>query len=483
MGDLIKRGERPQRQETTELDRAADIITPDAPVMLDPYAAGEVPLGGQLDALATISAGRKVKRGNGYIPQVSRDGTIYIHDPEGRAPGLAEALKEQGGKRLIIAFPSHDWQGFVQQRFARYSASRLEGYGDAKQFTVIGPKGERMVYPAGTPEYEMETHNSKNAVSVYFFLARWGGEDIQSAAPQIYFPDGFGVYRLRFTSRNSLRNLLATIRELQGLTAGRIAGVPLELRLVYREVADPTGARRRVPVWTFTLKPPGQLALTNETFRVIVQRGLEAGESLKLEALEPPSETLEDMEQALLRGELLEEPVPVESAPKTEPKAAAMDAEFERLGREPEQPAVLEPDEKTLEQLATGYVPETWTRNWFAAVEGTPYRDDAGRAWLISDITDGEYDSLAAVIKAGEETAQAVYDATLQAVERWRLLTANIRAIAEESDVYRAAVLDCLKGKQPYDLAVLSECLEAAESLKRANEGVGDAEQQPLIDG
>ena len=471
MGDLIKRGERPQRQETTELDRAADIITPDAPVMLDPYAAGEVPLGGQLDALATISAGRKVKRGNGYIPQVSRDGTIYIHDPEGRAPGLAEALKEQGGKRLIIAFPSHDWQGFVQQRFARYSASRLEGYGDAKQFTVIGPKGERMVYPAGTPEYEMETHNSKNAVSVYFFLARWGGEDIQSAAPQIYFPDGFGVYRLRFTSRNSLRNLLATIRELQGLTAGRIAGVPLELRLVYREVADPTGARRRVPVWTFTLKPPGQLALTNETFRVIVQRGLEAGESLKLEALEPPSETLEDMEQALLRGELLEERVPVEAGQPPAPRAAEASAD------------VAEPDDAALEQLATGYVPETWTRNWFAAVDGTPYREDAARAWLISDITDGEYDSLAAVIEAGEETAQAVYDATLQAVERWRLLTANIRAITEESDVYRAAVLDCLKGKQPYDLGVLSECLEVAESLKRANEGVSDAEQQPLIDG
>lgn len=471
MGDLIKRGERPQRQETTELDRAADIITPDAPVMLDPYAAGEVPLGGQLDALATISAGRKVKKGNSFIPQVSRDGTIYVHDPEGRAPGLAEALKEQGGKRLIIAFPAHDWRSFVQQRFARYSATRLEGYGDHEQFTVIGPKGERTVYPRGTKEYELEVRNSKNAVSVYFFLARWGGDDIENAAPQIYFPDGFGVYRLRFTSRNSLRNLLATIRELQGLTAGRIAGVPLELRLVYREVADPTGARRRVPVWTFTLKPPGQLALTNETFRVIVQRGLEAGESLKLEALEPPSETLEDMEQALLRGELLEERVPVEAGQPPAPRAAEASAD------------VAEPDDAALEQLATGYVPETWTRNWFAAVDGTPYREDAARAWLISDITDGQYDSLAAVIEAGEETAQAVYDATLQAVERWRLLTANIRAITEESGVYRAVVLDCLKGKQPYDLAVLGECLEAAESLKRANEGVGDAEQQPLIDG
>uniref|UniRef100_UPI00257CAC85 recombination directionality factor n=1 Tax=Oceanithermus sp. TaxID=2268145 RepID=UPI00257CAC85 len=317
----------------------------------------------------------------------------------------------------------------------------------------------------------------------YFFLARWGGDDIENAAPQIYFPDGFGVYRLRFTSRNSLRNLLATIRELQGLTAGRIAGVPLELRLVYREVADPTGARRKVPVWTFTLKPPGQLALTNETFRVIVQRGLEAGESLKLEALEPPKETLEDMEQAMLRGELLEEPVPVEAALRPEPKAAAMDAEFERLGREPEQPAVLEPDEDALEKLGTGYVPETWTRNWFAAVEGTPYRGDAARAWLIAHVTDGRYDSLAAVIEAGEEAAQQVYNATLEAVERWRTLTANIRAIAEEHAINKAAALECLKEGQPYELPLLERCLEQLESLKRTHAEVDDAEQPPLLDG
>ncbi len=481
MAELIKQDERPKQQ--SELARAADIITPDAPVMLDPYEAGAVPLGGQLDALATISAGRKVKKGNAFIPQISRDGTIYVHDPEGRAPGLAEALAENDNKRLTIAFPSHDWRDFVQQRFARYSATRLEGYGDHEQFTVISPEGERTVYPAGTPEYELEVRNSKNAVSVYFFLARWGGDDIENAAPQIYFPDGFGVYRLRFTSRNSLRNLLATIRELQGLTAGRIAGVPLELRLVYREVADPTGARRKVPVWTFTLKPPGQLALTNETFRVIVRRGLEAGESLKLEALEPPKETLEDMEQALLRGELLEEPVPVEAAPKPEPKAAAMDAEFERLGREPEQPAVLEPDEEALEKLGTGYVPETWTRNWFAAVEGTPYREDAARAWLIAHITDGRYDSLAAVIEAGEEAAQQVYNATLEAVERWRTLTANIKAIAEEHAIYKAATLECLKEGQPYELPLLERCLEQLESLKRTHAEVDDAEQPPLLDG
>jgi len=479
MGELIKQHEREQQQ--AELARASDIITPDAPVMLDPYAAGAVPLGGQLDALATISAGRKVKRGNGFIPQVSRDGTIYLHDPEGRAPGLAEALAESGNKRLIIAFPSHNWRDFVQQRFARYSATRLEGYGDHEQFTVIGQEGERIVYPRGTKEYELEVKKSKNAVSVYFFLARWVGESLDDAAPQIYFPDGFGVYRLRFTSRNSLRNLLATIRELQGLTAGRIAGVPLELRLVYREVADPTGARRTVPVWTFTLKPPGQLALTNETFRVIVQRGLEAGESLKLEAIEPPKETLEDMEAALLRGELLDEPVPVEAERKQEPKAAAMDAEFERLGREPEQPAVLEPDEETLERLSTGYVPETWTRNWFAAVDGTPYHEDEARAWLISHITGGQYDSLAAVIEAGEEAAQEVYNKTLEAVEQWRKLTANIKAIAKEHSVYHGAAVECFKDGKPYDLDLLERCLNELESLKRSNEGVDDDASQPKL--
>ena len=60
--------------------------------LLKPHAHGisDEPL--RIDALATISAGRKMERNGKSYPQVSRDGTIHISDASGRAPGLAADL-------------------------------------------------------------------------------------------------------------------------------------------------------------------------------------------------------------------------------------------------------------------------------------------------------------------------------------------------------------------------------------------------------
>lgn len=57
--------------------------------MLDIYAGGIKEATPRVDALATISAGSKQKKMKDgkevWYPVVSRDGTIMLHDPEGRA--------------------------------------------------------------------------------------------------------------------------------------------------------------------------------------------------------------------------------------------------------------------------------------------------------------------------------------------------------------------------------------------------------------
>src|SRR3954452_20617025 len=93
------------RRDTGEV---IDLGTFQSGAWLDPYAEGgvsqEEP---RLDALATISAGYRKQGEGGHagLPQVSRDGKLYLHDPKGRAPGLKKALEARGFLGLTIAFP------------------------------------------------------------------------------------------------------------------------------------------------------------------------------------------------------------------------------------------------------------------------------------------------------------------------------------------------------------------------------------------
>lgn len=168
----------------------------------------------RMDWIATISAGGKeeVKKrdGSGMTtrPFVSRDGMIHLHDPEGHAAGLAQALALNGNKMLTIAFPFDDKRLFIQQRFAEYSASALLAYGDENSITLI-QNGQHIEHRHGTSGYRecLKRPGMKVTVSVFFYLAEWG-EDGQ---PRVTFPDGLGLYRLRFTGHNSLRSIVASI--------------------------------------------------------------------------------------------------------------------------------------------------------------------------------------------------------------------------------------------------------------------------------
>jgi hypothetical protein len=342
---------------------------------LDPYAAGiadEVP---RVDALAIISCGYRGE-GNGNkpgLPKASRPGDtrqIHVRDPLNRAPGLEDALKDGGYRQLLIAFPLDDPRQFIIQRFTRYSASRLEAYGDETAITWIhqaenGKEAHHQRFAAGTSEYERLVKTCKADTRIYFCLAEWTPN-----GPEVVFPDGLGVYAIRTTSRHSVRSILGSLTYTARFTRGRIAGLPFLLTVDHREVAGPDGTKRVVPVWTITTKPPEGARLTSRTFRELATSALREGASLMLPA--PDAETWEDADAA--------GPPPVD-----------------------------EPTEQEIAQLERGGLCdyEHWIKTWHSLARGTAWDADEARASFIDAYTDGATGSLSHFLRGASEDEAA----------------------------------------------------------------------------
>lgn len=373
--------------------------------LLDVY--GDTPLSGEeprVDALATISAGYRERGESGPgRPVVSRDGTIYISDPRHRAPGLRAALEARAGKALTVAFPYDNPSFFVQERFVQYSATHLLAWGDEREITVFAKNRsgevEQRTYDVGTPEYEAARKDCKVSTSVYFMLARW-----TDTGPQVVFPDGLGLYRLRTTSRNSLRNLRGALRQLASFTSGQIRGIPLDIGLDYRDVAGPDGSRRTVPVWTWTLRPPQPL--TSTTFAPTVARALAEGSRLQVS---PPA--VESLALAAYEGlpPDLEEPDPD-------------DFPWPRhSGAIPGMAAVETPETAAVEQMADGDPPADARAHeaaYFSVTRGTYLAETEGRARFLRAYTGGETASLAAYLAgATEREAVALVTAAAEAAQ------------------------------------------------------------------
>lgn len=368
---------------------------------LDIYARGFADEEPRVDWLATISAGYMgmSKRGE-PIPQRSMDGTIYLHDDAEtpRAPGLAAALAATGGKRLTIALPSNEPSDFLRMHFAAYSRTRLEAFGDQRRITTIRityqeekvPGGEtrrvavpeRLVYEAGTPEYEQALAGCKVTCSLYFLLADW----LPDGSARILMPDGLGLYRLRFTSRNSLRNIISSLQSIARWTHGRLMGLPLDLQITYREAADGKGERHRIPTWSLTMRPPAGIQLTSRTFRDLALSGLLEGEALVL----PEPETWETAERdAELAAVDMDDPRLVH----TETVVDRATGEVLTGGVSVE---VEQPSEQEAETIARGGACNAhhWEACWFLAVQGSRYDTDEARAAWLESYTAGRTNSL-----------------------------------------------------------------------------------------
>lgn len=372
--------------------------------ILKPHAAGLVAGKPRPDALATISAGtKKAGRDGRMFPSPSKEGEIYVHDDELRAPGLAEALAATDNKTLTIAVMSDEPAEIMQQRFAAYTASRLVAYGDQHAMTVLRVREDdhgkpiklqdgtyavdREVVPSSSAKYADIVAHTKAQFSLYFALARW-----QGTTPEIYFPDGLGLYRLRFTSHNSAENLKASLAYVASLTGGRVAGVPLTLRIVYREVAAPDGSRRRVPIWTLLLQPPEQIQLVPGQVRSILRQGIEQARGLALPV--PRPETIEIAE--------------AEGADVDLDSVEAIDGEI--VDR------VTERDARILAGGGPILNHDRARTEFFLAVGRTSLRDQESRAAFVSAFTHGHTDSLAAFI---ETTTVKEWARFMEAVADW----------------------------------------------------------------
>lgn len=353
-----------RRQEAGQLATASPTSLIDSFRVLDIYAGGVSDEAPRVESIATISAGFRAQ-GNGDrpgAPQRSRDGTIYLHDATGRAAGLKRALERTGSKALTIAFPFDDPSLFIHCRFMRYSASALEAFGDETHLMVGSPRGFVRV-EAGTEEYKRQLATCKVSVSVYFCLAEWTKD-----GPEIVFPDGVGAYyRLRFTSRHSLRSILSGLKTVGQFTSGRIAGVPFDLTIDSREVAGPDGKKRTIPVWTIAMRPSGGLRLSSGNFSEVMGMALEQGAALMLPAPSAPT-----LDSVLVDG----------------PDDDLDDAVIEGISRE-----VTDEDVRLIERGGRCNV-EHYRNYWHSVVRGSRLDNQDGRAAFIRDQSGGRTESL-----------------------------------------------------------------------------------------
>lgn len=397
-----------QEGQRPALVRAAPTALIDGFKLLDVYAGGVSDEAPRTETLATISAGERVYntpdgrpgpadkfgRPQRTKPVKLKDGAwagrIILHDRLGRAPGLARALANGEHGRLTIAFPFDDPAQFIKCRFMNYSTSQLLAHGDEKSLMVLGQRGYSRVN-AGTAEYDREIAKCKVSVSVYFCLAEWTPN-----GAEVSFPDGVGAYyRLRFTSRHSLRSILAGLRSISQFTQGAIAGVPFELMIDFREVAGSDGKKRMVPVWTIATRPPETFKLTSGNFQQVMGHAIGQGKALMLPA--PPDATIE---QAL------------EDGPEIDLDDSIVDGFV-----------VSEPTDRDVELAARGGAcdPTYWNRMWHLTVKRSRLEDPTERAAFVREYTGGRTGSLPdAWLLMTEREAQAFVLAASETINRER---------------------------------------------------------------
>jgi hypothetical protein len=339
---------------------------------LDPFAQGGIAAQpGRLAPLAIVSLGyRQTPKHDGELglPRATRredEKWLHLHDPDGRAPGLAEVLRDGAHRRLTIAFPLDEPQAFIQQTFVRWSASALEVYGDATGLRVIDARDQKnpkhTLVPTGHPEFDRIVKTCKAETRIYFALAEWL-PTAEGAEPQsrVLFPDGFGFYCFKTSGRHSAAEIIGYLESFRTFTRGRLAGIPFDLVVNFREVVGPDGKKRVVPVGNIVARPPAQTVLDSKTFRVLATAGLEEGRNLQLPALPSPEELAH------------------------------------------EGPPELEDDvpEGAVRRLAAGDFPcdyQLVVKTWHAMVRGTPLEADEARAEWLRAWSKGDFTTLTAL--------------------------------------------------------------------------------------
>lgn len=314
---------------------------------------------------------------------VSRDHKIYLHDDPSfpRAEGLKAALEATQYRGLTVAFPFRDESEFIRWRYAAYTRSALLWAGDDETLTVFSKEGPVQLHSGGK-EYEqlIQDPRTKVSYSVYFVLAEW----LDATHIELVFPDEFGVYRIRTTSKKTIDNLRTALRTVRNISGGHFAGVPFDLRLVNYQGVDRTGLKRTFPVFAFGMKARGGLRLSSGNFKAALTSGNAAAAALQLPPIrdaDPQHDAPEELETEVTK---VQEGAVTAAAPE-EPEADYLEAEFTPV------------EDDALRNLETNKDPEAMKKQWFASTKGTHLYNGEARAEFLARHVDG-VDSLSKVV-------------------------------------------------------------------------------------
>lgn len=373
------------------------------------------------DWIATLSLG---ERNDAGLPTVARDGRFRLHDPHGKATALRALLSAADFRELTIAFTTDNLPDILHQRYVRYSQTAVEAFGDQYGITILQKGHEALRYLQGQPGYEEARKTCKVQARLFFVVSEWQGSEATAL-----FPDEFGHYSFRTTSHNTLVGWVAKIREIQALTRGRIAGIPLLLRVEMREVAGPDGTRRTVPICTLALKPPDTIKLTTRTWSRIISQALSQGTALRM--LNPPrEETIEDMQQEI---------------------------EYETLAEQGPSPEAL----AQVQTSDTFCDPATYERAWFMVVKGSPLESDEARTGYLRHYTHDLTPSLAGYLaQATESEASALIAQVSREVAEFR--AAESEKSAKATWDLKAQQMEAMKGPPLTPLATTENAPVAA---------------------
>jgi hypothetical protein len=248
---------------------------------------------------------------------------------------LMRKLAPQGGKlkELPVMLLYNDPDINFQTRYACYTGNRLWCCGDGEGAQRLGEDGKYQAIPC--PCLRLE--------------ANYGGKDRckPNGTLQVLLQgvDRIGgVWKFRTTSWNSVNSIMSSLKLIQAITGGVLAGIPLKLVLSPKTVTVP-GTGQNMIIYVVSLEFPGtEQELAKIGYDIAKRRAEHKAKMDQIEAearkaLEHLEETPEEMRE--VQEEFYPEGVTIEVQPKAAPES---DSEPDLGTQEEPAPEVTSPE-------------------------------------------------------------------------------------------------------------------------------------------
>ena len=276
---------------------------------------------------------------------------------------LMRKLAPQGGKlkELPVMLLYNDPDINFQTRYACYTGNRLWCCGDGEGAQRLGENGKYQAVPCSCLRLE----------------ANYGGKDRckPNGTLQVLLQgvDRIGgVWKFRTTSWNSVNSIMSSLKLIQAITGGVLAGIPLKLVLSPKTVTVP-GSGQNMVVYIVSLEFPGtEQELAKIGYDIAKRRAdhrakMDQIEAEARKALEHLEETPEEMRE--VQEEFYPEGVTIEVQPEAAPESEsepgegsstvpAPDASPHVVEEKPETPEETFPSSEPLSAEET--VPVSW---------------------------------------------------------------------------------------------------------------------------